>query len=74
MSKYFCAIRFFHHFNGFPINSNNLLLALICNGLTQSNAFFINPLRTELILILRFLHISNHTLISNASLHHWLQR
>ena len=33
-----------------------------------------NPLRTELILILRFLHISNHTLISNASLHHWLQR
>ena len=33
-----------------------------------------NPLRTELILILRFSHISNHTLISNASLHHWLQR
>ena len=34
----------------------------------------LNPLRTELILILHFLHISNHTLISNASLHHWLQR
>ena len=32
-----------------------------------------NPLRTELILILRFSHISNHTLVSNASLHHWLQ-
>ena len=29
---------------------------------------------TKLILILRFSHISNHTLISNASLHHWLHR
>ena len=34
----------------------------------------INPLKTELILILHFLYISNHTLISNPSLHHWLQR
>ena len=33
----------------------------------------VNPLRTKLILILHFLHISSHTLISNASLHHWLQ-
>ena len=37
-------------------------------------ALNVNPLRTELILILCFLHISNHILICNASLHHWLQR
>ena len=56
-------------------NSSSPVLFFDCKA-TGGNIYkdhIINPLRTELILKLRFSHVSNHTLISNASLHHWLQ-